>query len=84
MNSSLIGKVEKARRYAEERDRVTFAGFEVQFRGENDNHTIAFRDGKLLCNCDFFHGWDVCSHTMAMEKLLYGMLPKEVPSGQRV
>ena len=84
MNSSLIGKVEKARRYAEERDRVTFTAFEVQFRGENDNHVIAFRDGKLSCNCDFYHGWAMCSHTMAMEKLLDSMLPREALSGQRV
>ena len=33
MNSSLIGKLEKAGRYAEQPDRVTFKDFHVEFRG---------------------------------------------------
>ena len=37
MNSSLIGKVEKARRYAQEKERVSFNTFEVKFHGENDD-----------------------------------------------
>ncbi len=37
MQSSLIGKIEKAKRYAEEKDRITFTDFSVNFRGENDN-----------------------------------------------
>ncbi|MBI4498765.1 MAG: hypothetical protein HY689_12805 [Chloroflexi bacterium] len=84
MQSSLIGKVEKAHRYAQERDRISFIAFEVRFQGENDNHTIAYREGKLSCDCDFYHGHGLCSHTMAMEKVLDGMLPKVALSGQRV
>ena len=37
MRSSLIGKIEKAKRYAQEPERVTFSGFTAVFRGENDN-----------------------------------------------
>ncbi len=84
MNSRLIGKVEKARRYAGERDRVSFDEFTVRFRGENDDHQVAFRNGKLSCNCDFYHGWEMCSHTTALEKMLEGMLPQAALSGQAV
>ena len=77
MQSSLIGKIEKAKRYAEERDRITFSDFTVNFRGENDNHTLSFRDGHWHCSCHFFSGWGLCSHTMALQRILSGMLPKE-------
>ena len=78
MNSSLIGKIEKARRYADERDRrVRFASFTVSVSGENDAHEVTLRDGKLFCACDFYAGWKVCSHTMALERILGPMLPQE-------
>ena len=37
LQSSLIGKIEKARRYADEREeRIKFEALTVRFRGEND------------------------------------------------
>ncbi len=81
MNSSLVGKIEKARRYAAERDqRVRFTSFTVEVRGENETHEVRLQDGRLTCGCEFFAGWGVCSHTMAMERILGAMLPKEVIS----
>lgn len=77
MQSSLISKIEKARRYAEEKDRVTFSGFTAQFHGEHNDYTVSYREGKLHCTCDFFSGWGLCSHTMAIHKMLGGMLPKD-------
>ena len=77
MQSSLIGKVEKAKRYAHEPERVTFSELSVGFRGENDNYITEYRDGKWHCSCPFFSTWEVCSHTMAMEKILGDMLPQE-------
>ena len=38
MQSSLIGKIEKAKRYAREQDRVVFSDFEVSFRGEHNTY----------------------------------------------
>lgn len=78
MQSSLIGKIEKAKRYAQETDRITFSEFTVSFRGEHDAHTVELKDGKWHCTCSFFDTWKICSHTMAMEKVLAKMLPKEV------
>ncbi len=83
MQSSLIGKIEKAKRYAEERDRVTFTQFTATFRGEHDNYTLSYKDGKWQCSCNFFSGWQVCSHTMALERMLAGMLPQEALTGSK-
>jgi hypothetical protein len=78
MQSSLIGKIEKAKRYAQETDRVTFSEFSVKFRGEHDTYTTSLKEGKWHCTCSFFSSWKICSHTMAMEKILDKMLPAEV------
>ncbi len=77
MQSSLIGKIEKAKRYAQEKDRVTFSELSVKFRGENDDYNISYQDGKWHCSCQFFSSWGTCSHTMALERILGNMLPEE-------
>ena len=77
MQSSLIGKIEKANRYAQEKDRVTFYELAVKFRGENSDYHTGYKDGKWHCTCSFFSKWGLCSHTMAMEKILADMLPPE-------
>lgn len=82
MQSSLIGKIEKAKRYAQEPERVTFNDFSVQFRGDNNDYTTSFRNGKWYCSCHFFSLWGLCSHTMAMERILSNMLPKKIPVEQ--
>lgn len=80
MNSSLIGKIEKAKRYAQEPKRVSFKEFSVVFSGENDDHIVSYKGNQWNCTCDFFTGWQVCSHTMALERILLDMLPKEAIS----
>ena len=74
MYSSVIGKIEKAKRYAEERGRVTFDSFVADFKGENDDHRLEYRDGNLTCSCDFYTGHGFCSHSMALQHILDGML----------
>jgi len=82
MQSSLIGKIEKAKRYAEEKDRVTFNELSVKFRGENNDYETSYRDGKWHCTCGFYSSWGLCCHTMAMEKILAEMLPPEAINTQ--
>ena len=82
MQSSLIGKIEKAKRYAQETDRVTFHEFSVKFRGENNDYDTSYQDGKWHCSCSFFASWGLCSHTMALEKILANMLPSEALTTQ--
>jgi hypothetical protein len=77
MQSSLIGKIEKAKRYAQETDRITFSEFSVNFRGEHNTYITSYKDGKWHCTCAFFPSWKTCSHTMALEKVLDKMLPAE-------
>jgi hypothetical protein len=77
MHSSLIGKIEKSKRYAQEPDRVTLSAFSVDFRGEHNNYTVSYKDNKWHCTCHFFSQWGTCSHTMALQRLFVGVLPKE-------
>lgn len=84
MQSSLIGKIEKARRYAQEPDRVTFSELEVKFRGEHNDYHTGYRDGRWHCSCPFFATWGLCSHTMALEKILRDMLPEAAATPHRV
>ncbi|GIW07895.1 MAG: hypothetical protein KatS3mg060_2700 [Dehalococcoidia bacterium] len=76
MNSSVIGKIEKARRYAQERNRILFTSLSATFHGENDDHTVTLEQGRWRCSCHFFQGWNFCSHSMALERVLEGMLPE--------
>ncbi len=76
MQSSLIGKIEKAKRYAQEPDRISFSELKVSFRGENSSHQLSFQDGTWSCDCSFFAGWNTCSHTMALERILGVMIPQ--------
>ncbi len=82
MQSSLIGKIEKAKRYAQEKDRVTVSELSATFRGDNDTYLITYGDGKWHCSCHFFSSWGLCSHTMALERMLRDMLPKEALTTQ--
>ena len=77
MNSSLIGKIEKAHRYAEEPDRIRIQGLTATFRGEHDEYQIEVRDGEWKCSCHTFasHVIGTCSHVMAMQLMLERMLP---------
>jgi len=78
MDSGMISKIKKAKRYAEERDRIHFESFTVTFNGDNNPHTVHFNTGTWQCDCDFFIGRGQCSHSMAMEIILEGMLPQPV------
>ena len=77
MQSSLIGKVEKAKRYAQERDRVKLSELTASFRGEHDNYEVSYKNGKWHCTCNFFSSWKLCSHTMALQMIMDKMLPEE-------
>lgn len=74
MDSSMIGKIMKAKRYAEQRDRINFSGFQVTLRGNHTDHVVVYQEGNWHCDCDFFARRGVCSHTMAMERILDEMV----------
>jgi len=77
MHSSLIGKIEKANRYARERDRITFDQLGVTFRGDNDTHHVTLDAGVWQCTCHYFESWKSCVHQLTLQKILGEMLPEE-------
>lgn len=80
MDSGVISKIEKAKRYATERDRFRFSQFSVQFHGSNNDHAVSFDSGTWKCDCEYFlvHSW--CCHTKALEIMLDPMIPAAVPA----
>jgi hypothetical protein len=72
MDSGLIRKREKAKRYAEQRERIHIKSLEVTFDGDNNPHTVLFSDHAWKCDCDFFQTRQTCSHTMALEMITEG------------
>jgi hypothetical protein len=74
MDSGMIGKIDKAKRYAQETQRISFNQFEAAFKGENNDHTVRYDAGKWQCTCSYFQSHNLCSHTMAFELLLKDMV----------
>lgn len=75
MDYGMIGKIEKAKIYAEERaDRIKFESMQVRINGDNNAHVVQYDQGHWHCDCDFFRSRNVCSHTMAMERILENMV----------
>ncbi len=77
MDYGMISKIQKAKRYAEERSRIHVESLTVTFNGDNNPHTVNFKDNTWQCDCDFFQSRGTCSHTMALEIILEGMLPEQ-------
>ncbi len=77
MDSGLIGKMEKAKRYAEDRRRFRFDRFDLTFHGANNDHRVSYDDGVFKCDCEFFLTHKRCSHTMAIEILLKDMIEEK-------
>lgn len=77
MHSDLIGKIEKARRYAQEPERIALDEIKAHFRGGNSDHEVILKDGHWTCTCSFFHNWGTCAHVMAMQRILNPMLSEQ-------
>lgn len=69
MNSSLISKIEKAKRYAAEPERVQFQALDVSFRGDNGTHKIRLSGDEWSCECEHFVMHGLCSHVMTLQRL---------------
>ena len=70
MDSAMIAKISKAREYAQEPERMEIASIVVLFKGKHQTYHVVFEHGAWKCECDFFGQRGVCSHTMALEKVL--------------
>jgi hypothetical protein len=82
MDSGMIGKIDKAKRYAQELHRFHFESFSVKIEGENNTHMVNYSDKKWSCDCDYFRSRGVCTHTMALsDYILKGMVEASTPTG---
>jgi len=77
VNSSLISKIDKAKRYEHEPERITFRSLDISFNGENATHEVTLSGDAWNCNCGFFAKNGTCSHVMAMQRILAPMLSAE-------
>jgi len=77
MDYSMIGKIEKAKKYAEEPDRVTFNSLAVEFRGNNNTYTISLGPDGWHCTCPGFQKYAICPHVMTLERLFAPMLKRD-------
>jgi len=82
MNSSLISKIEKAKRYAAEPDRVQFQALEVSFRGDNGTHKIRLAGDEWSCECDHFVVHGLCTHVMTLQRLFSANLSDQARYSQ--
>jgi hypothetical protein len=79
MNSSMIGKIEKAHRYAQELDRININVLDATISGDNDQYHVRLTPDGWECSCHTFqsHILETCSHVMAMQLILRPMLAEE-------
>jgi site-specific recombinase XerC len=80
----MIGKIEKAHRYAQEPERLTVTSFQADFRGSHDTYTVSLTERGWHCSCHTFeaHVLDSCAHVMAVQQLLAPMLTDDARYGQ--
>jgi hypothetical protein len=81
MYSSLIGKIEKAKRYQQEPERINIQSLSLTFNGENSTHRVSLDGAQWHCDCDFFPRNGTCSHVMAMQRILAPMLAADARYG---
>ena len=84
MNSSFIGKIDKARKYAEERERVSINSFHATFAGNHNTYQVKFESGAWNCECLFFTTRSVCSHTMALQRILDDVLADDEKTAETI
>jgi hypothetical protein len=70
MDTGLVSRIIKARQYAQERGRVEFRQFEVEFNGDHDKYLVSYHQGHWQCTCEEATRMGVCSHIMALERIL--------------
>ena len=74
MNVSFVRKVEKAKDYALQKERVSFASCKIRFSGDNGDHTVSYEAGGWDCDCDYRIGRDTYAHIMALQMMFQGMV----------
>jgi hypothetical protein len=87
MDTSMINKIQKAKEYAEQPERVTFHTLALEFHGDNSTYNLALGPDGWSCSCHGFQKYSICPHVMAIEIIFKPMLKREpVPyaNGQNI
>lgn len=74
MHSDLIGKIAKARQYANEPERLGIEHLAATFTGSNNDHMITLGDDHWTCDCAAFRLHATCAHVMAFQRIFAASL----------
>ena len=83
MNPALVRKMQKAKDYAVQPERVNLTQCKITLKGRNDDHELLFDSGTWICSCKFFTRQHTCSHVMAMQIMLDGMVANRSELGSQ-
>jgi hypothetical protein len=83
MNSGMIGKIDKAHRYAQEPERIRISSFTATFHGSHDDYELMLTEDGWHCSCHTFeaHVLESCPHVMAAQQILGPMLSEDARFG---
>ncbi len=73
----MIGKIQKAKDYAAEPERVTFHTLVLEFAGDNSTYTVSLGADGWTCSCHGFGKYGICPHIMSLEKIFKPMLKRD-------
>jgi hypothetical protein len=74
---------EEAATYAAETERFTFYWAEVGVTTDEGEQLILYGDGKPSCGCKRWHASRVCSHTLALERVLMKLATNDIEKQQQ-
>jgi hypothetical protein len=73
-----VNKVDKAQRYAKQRERIVFHEMTAQFHGEHGEYTVTLDQKGWHCTCHGFEARGMCPHIMTLERVLRPMVKREL------
>lgn len=73
----MINKIQKAKEYAAEPERVTFHTLTMEFSGDNSTYKLSLAPDGWSCTCPGFQKYGICPHIMSVERMFKPMLKRE-------
>ncbi len=77
MDTSMINKIQKAKEYAQQPEKVTFHSLALEFRGDNSEYHLELAPDGWSCSCPGFQKYGICPHVMTIEKMFKPMLKRD-------
>jgi hypothetical protein len=67
--SSLLSKIDKAKRYVREPERFSITSDQAQVHSDHGTRNLMKKDNQWICDCNFHQEHLVCSHIIALKEL---------------